>query len=87
MQYGEFIQKVQERGAFENREEAERVAFAVLGTLGEKIYRTEERQLAAVNYPKNLDNSLPDAHLVSAGFSHHHPSFSSPFWRAVWMRS
>lgn len=66
MQYDEFIQKVQEKGGFENRDEAERVVFAVLGTLGEKIYRTEERQLAA-QLPKELKKAFYQYQPVERG--------------------
>lgn len=66
MQYDEFIQKVQERGGFENREDTVRVVFAVLGTLGEKIYRTEERQLAA-QLPKELKNAFYQYQAVERG--------------------
>jgi uncharacterized protein (DUF2267 family) len=53
MTYQEIIKKVQQRGRLETAKEAEQVTRAVLGTLGENIYRTEERELAA-QLPKEL---------------------------------
>jgi uncharacterized protein (DUF2267 family) len=47
MQYDEFIQRVQIEGEINDSEEALRATEAVLGTLGEFIYRTEQAQLAA----------------------------------------
>jgi uncharacterized protein (DUF2267 family) len=47
MQYEEFIQRVQERADLGSREEAVRATEAVLGTLGERLYRTERDDVAA----------------------------------------
>jgi len=66
MHYEEFIQKVQERGGFKSKEDAVRVTHAVLGTLGEKIYRTEERQLAA-QLPKELKQAFYQYQPVERG--------------------
>ena len=55
MQYVEMINKIQELSAITDQEEAALVIRAVLGTLGEHIYRTEERLLAS-QLPKELRN-------------------------------
>ena len=47
MQRDEFIQRVQEDGKLESKEEALKVTKAVLETLGERLYRTEQSELAA----------------------------------------
>jgi uncharacterized protein (DUF2267 family) len=47
MQYDEFIRRVQVEGELDDGEAAEQAAEAVLATLGECIYRTEEAHLAA----------------------------------------
>lgn len=47
MQYDEFIQRVQIEGGIDDGDEALRATQAVLGTLGECIYRTEQSHLAA----------------------------------------
>jgi uncharacterized protein (DUF2267 family) len=47
MQYDEFIQRIQEYAGVDDSEQAVRVTEAVLGTLGERLYRTEQSQLAA----------------------------------------
>jgi uncharacterized protein (DUF2267 family) len=66
MQYDEFIRKVQEDAGIKEKEEAVRVVFAVLGTLGEKIYRTEERQMSA-QLPKELKNAFYQYQPVERG--------------------
>ena len=53
MQYEEIIRRVQERGKVTDRMKAEKILRAVLGTFGEAVYRTEERQMAA-QLPKEL---------------------------------
>ncbi len=53
MQYDEFIGRVQKRADLGNPVDAERITEAVLGTLGELIYRTERRKLAA-QLPRGL---------------------------------
>jgi uncharacterized protein (DUF2267 family) len=53
MNYNEIILKVQEQAGLENENHAEQSLRAVLGTLGECIYRKEDRQLAA-QLPKEL---------------------------------
>jgi uncharacterized protein (DUF2267 family) len=57
MQYEEFIQRVQERADLGSREEAVRATEAVLGTLGERLYRTERDDVAA-QLPKELERCL-----------------------------
>jgi uncharacterized protein (DUF2267 family) len=47
MQYDEFISKVQERANLESSDEAVQLTEAVLATLGERLYRTEQGQMAA----------------------------------------
>jgi uncharacterized protein (DUF2267 family) len=47
MQRDEFIQRVQENGNLDSQEEATQVTKAVLETLGERLYRTEQSQLSA----------------------------------------
>ncbi len=47
MQYDEFIQRVQEYAELETQAEAVELTKAVLGTLGERLYRTEADDLAA----------------------------------------
>ena len=53
MQYEEIIRRVQERGRIADPSKTELVIKAVLGTFGELVYRTEERQMAA-QLPKQL---------------------------------
>lgn len=53
MKYDEFIQRVQEKAGLESSEEAVRVTKAVFETLGERLYRTEQSQLAA-QLPKGI---------------------------------
>ena len=53
MNYKEIIRKVQEQIGLENEKQAEQTLRAVLGTLGERVYRKEERELAA-QLPKEL---------------------------------
>lgn len=57
MQYDEFIHRVQERTDLADEDTAVRVTEAVLGTLGECLYRTERRKLGA-QLPKQLRASL-----------------------------
>jgi uncharacterized protein (DUF2267 family) len=47
MQYDEFVQRVRERAGLDSEEDALSVIEAVLSTLGERVYRTEQSQLAA----------------------------------------
>ena len=58
MQYDEFIQRVQIEGGIDRKEEALRATEAVLSTLGECLYRTEESQLAA-QLPHGIREFLP----------------------------
>jgi uncharacterized protein (DUF2267 family) len=53
MTYDEIINRVQDYTGISDRKHAEQVLRAVLGTLGEIVYRTEERQMAA-QLPKEL---------------------------------
>lgn len=48
MEYGEFIDRVQERAGLTSRAAAERITRATLGTLGERLYRTAREDLAAM---------------------------------------
>lgn len=57
MRYDEFIQRVRRRAELESDERAEHVTHAVLGTLGECLYRTERDRLAA-ELPKDLKGAL-----------------------------
>lgn len=57
MQYEEFIRQVQEGASLASREEAVRATEAVLGTLGERLYRTERNDVAA-QLPKELAQFL-----------------------------
>lgn len=57
MRYDEFIQRVRRRAELESDEHAARVTHAVLGTLGECLYRTERNKLAA-ELPKDLKGAL-----------------------------
>ena len=61
MQYDEFIQRVQIEGGIESSEDALRATEAVLSTLGEFLYRTEESQLAA-QLPRGIREFLPSSH-------------------------
>ena len=47
MQYDEFIQQVEENAGLKSSEEAVQATEAVLSTLGERLHRTEQSQLAA----------------------------------------
>jgi uncharacterized protein (DUF2267 family) len=47
MQRDEFIQRVERYGGLESSEEADQATEAVLSTLGERLYRTEQSHLAA----------------------------------------
>jgi uncharacterized protein (DUF2267 family) len=47
MQYDEFINRVQERAELDSRDAAVEIIKATLGTLGERLYRTEREDLAA----------------------------------------
>jgi uncharacterized protein (DUF2267 family) len=53
MQYDEFIQRVQDLTGVETSEAAIRLTQAVLETLGERLYRTEQSQMAA-QLPKGI---------------------------------
>ena len=53
MQYEEIIRRVQEQGNIADTAKAKKILRAVLGTFGELVYRTEERQMAA-QLPKEL---------------------------------
>lgn len=57
MQYDEFIQRIKEYVELDNDEEALQITKAVLGTLGERIYRTEQTQLAA-QLPRGISELL-----------------------------
>jgi uncharacterized protein (DUF2267 family) len=57
MRYEGILTRVREMVGLRNDEEAERLVRAVLGTLGERVYRTEERHLAA-QLPKELKNAF-----------------------------
>jgi uncharacterized protein (DUF2267 family) len=57
MKLEEILSRVREMVGLENNEEAERLVRAVFGTLGERVYRTEERHLAA-QLPKELKNAF-----------------------------
>ena len=57
MRYDEFIQRVQARAGLDTEDEAASVTNAVLGTLGECLYRTERDKLAA-ELPKELKETL-----------------------------
>jgi len=47
MRYNELVDRVQEQGGFDSREEAVRALRATLSVLGECLYRTERRHLAS----------------------------------------
>lgn len=47
MQYDQFVQRVQDVAGLESSEEALQSIEAVLATLGERVYRTEQSDLAA----------------------------------------
>ncbi|RIK43573.1 MAG: DUF2267 domain-containing protein [Chloroflexi bacterium] len=53
MKYDEFIQRVQELAGVQTSDEALRLTQAVLETLGERLYRTEQSQMAA-QLPKGI---------------------------------
>jgi len=57
MQHDEFIHRVQERAGLETHADAERLTKVVLGTLGERLYRTERDDLTA-QLPKEMRNYL-----------------------------
>ena len=57
MKYETIVARVRELSGVNNDHEAEQLLHAVLGTLGENVYRTEERQLAA-QLPKQLKNAF-----------------------------
>ncbi len=57
MQYNEFMQHVQEYASLGSQAEAERVAVAVLETLGERLTKTEREHLAA-QLPNELKHHL-----------------------------
>lgn len=48
MQYDEFVERVQEQTALPSRGATERVIAATLETLGERLYRTQRENLAAM---------------------------------------
>ncbi|MBD3335937.1 MAG: DUF2267 domain-containing protein [Candidatus Eisenbacteria bacterium] len=47
MRYEEFLTRVQKRAELDDQDQSDRVTKAVLGTLGECLYRTERENLAA----------------------------------------
>ena len=57
MQYDEFVDQVQESAGLASRGAAERVTRATLGTLGERLYRTQRDNLAAM-LPDELKEAL-----------------------------
>jgi uncharacterized protein (DUF2267 family) len=57
MRYHEFIDRVQEEGGFDARDEAETAIRATLSSLGECLYRTERRHLAS-QLPKEAEDFL-----------------------------
>ncbi len=57
MQYEEFIQHVQAYAELDTPEEALQLTEAVLSTLGERIYRTEQSQMAA-QLPRGIKELL-----------------------------
>ncbi len=57
MQYEEFIQQVQAYAELDTPEEALQLTEAVLSTLGERIYRTEQSQMAA-QLPRGIKELL-----------------------------
>jgi len=60
MDYDTFLQRVQEVAGLAARDDAERIARVVLGTLSERLYRTERGDLAS-QLPGEL-RSLMEAH-------------------------
>lgn len=58
MNLDEFLSKVRERGEYADRPEAERVTFAVLSTLGERLGGGEAKDLAS-QLPGDLAGALP----------------------------
>jgi len=57
MRYEEIVTRVRELVGLKNDPEAEQLLRAVLGTLGERVYRTEERHMAA-QLPKELKDAF-----------------------------
>ncbi len=57
MRYEDFIGRVQEYAELDTPEQALQLTQAVLGTLGERMYRTEREDLAA-QLPKELKDFL-----------------------------
>jgi uncharacterized protein (DUF2267 family) len=57
MQYDEFIRRVQKNAKLDSPEEAKELTEVVLGTLGERLYRTERNDLAA-QLPKEMKGFL-----------------------------
>lgn len=57
MQYEEFIEQVQERAELDTKDEAIKVTEATLETFGERLYRTERKNLGA-QLPGKLEESL-----------------------------
>lgn len=57
MQAEEFFQRVQDYAGLDTSEEAQQVTEAVLSTLGERIYRTEQADLAA-QLPRGIKEFL-----------------------------
>lgn len=57
MHYDEFVAKVRDRGEYTNRAEAEQAIRAVLGLLGQRLARSEAKDLAA-QMPGELQDVL-----------------------------
>ncbi|HXF65018.1 MAG TPA: DUF2267 domain-containing protein [Caldilineaceae bacterium] len=57
MQYDDFVRRVQEEAGLETSEEALRLTEAVLATLGERLYRSEQSDLAA-QLPRGIKEFL-----------------------------
>jgi uncharacterized protein (DUF2267 family) len=57
MQYDEFIERVQREGELETTDEAFEAIEAVLSTLGERIYRTEQSDMAS-QLPRGISELL-----------------------------
>lgn len=67
MKAHEFYAKVRERGSYADTDEAQRVASAVLGLLGERLAGGESKDLAA-QLPPELQQPLLDATPSGEGF-------------------
>lgn len=60
MQYDEFVDRVQEQTALPSRGATERIIEATLETLGERLYRTQRENLAAM-LPDELKEYIKQA--------------------------